>query len=174
LQLNSANTNYYLSILEANDIPIHQSPLSQEHQGNLQKILEEYQKNLPNATAHLRLMLKYLSGEVFQAKLLSYAKPLIIKGAPAMLEDLRDLYKDHEKVQIIGHMIHSMVEQMKKDMKLSADGSEAEQDPTVYLWLLYFSAQHFLFTNDFENAFKFIDEAIQHTPTVVELYILKA
>ena len=71
-------------------------------------------------------MLKYLHGEVFQSKLLSYAKPLIIKGAPAMLEDLRDLYKDHEKVHIIGHMIHSMVEQMRKDMKLSADVSEVE------------------------------------------------
>jgi N-alpha-acetyltransferase 15/16, NatA auxiliary subunit len=55
-------------------------------------------------------MLKFLHGEVFKLKLLSYAKPLIVKGAPAMLEDLRDLYKDQEKVLIIGEMIHSMVE----------------------------------------------------------------
>ena len=53
------------------------------------------------------------------------------------------------------------------------DGDE-EQDPTVQLWLLYFSSQHCLFTFDPENALKFINRAIEHTPTVCDLFLLKA
>ena len=35
-------------------------------------------------------------------------------------------------------------------------------------------AQHYLFLRKYDLAFKYIDEAIEHTPTVIELYILKA
>jgi N-alpha-acetyltransferase 15/16, NatA auxiliary subunit len=44
----------------------------------------------------------------------------------------------------------------------------------VYLWLLYFTAQHFYYRRDFERALKYIDAAVEHTPTVVDLYVLKA
>ena len=51
---------------------------------------------------------------------------------------------------------------------------EQEQDPTVYLWLLYYLANHNLNLRKFDEALKYIEEAIEHTPTVVELYVLKA
>lgn len=51
---------------------------------------------------------------------------------------------------------------------------EEEQDPTANLWLLYFTAQHFYFKRDFMSALRYLDKAIEHTPTVVELYVLKA
>ena len=53
-------------------------------------------------------------------------------------------------------------------------GEEEEQDPTVQLWLMYFISQHFYFRRDFEQALSYINKAIEHTPTVVDLYILKA
>lgn len=64
---------------------------------------------------------------------------------------------------------------MKKNYTLnSEDPNEEEQDPTVYLWLLYYLSQHYLFINNYQEAFKYINEAIEHTPTVIELYIVKA
>lgn len=39
---------------------------------------------------------------------------------------------------------------------------------------MYFIAQHYFFIKDFDKAFVYVHEAIQHTPTVIELYILKA
>lgn len=63
---------------------------------------------------------------------------------------------------------------MKKNNTLEGTDDEEEQDPTVYLWLLYYSAQHNLFINEYEKAFTFINEAIKHTPTVIELYVVKA
>lgn len=54
-------------------------------------------------------MLNYLHGQAFKEKLVEYAKPLIIKGVPPMLVDLKMLYNDTEKVKIIEEMILSMI-----------------------------------------------------------------
>lgn len=61
---------------------------------------------------------------------------------------------------------------MDKEMTLSP-GDELEQDPTVYLWLNFFIAQHYKFRGDVDNALKYVDAAIAHTPTLLELYTLK-
>jgi hypothetical protein len=45
--------------------------------------------------------MKLLSGERFKQKLWQYAKPLIIKGVPPMIIDLKDLYSDQDKVLAI-------------------------------------------------------------------------
>lgn len=44
----------------------------------------------------------------------------------------------------------------------------------MHLWILYFIAQHFYFRRNFDMAISYINKAIEHTPTVVDLYILKA
>ena len=51
---------------------------------------------------------------------------------------------------------------------------EEQQDPTVLLWLYYFTAQHYYYLRDFDTALLYISKAIDHTPTVIDLYILKA
>jgi hypothetical protein len=53
-------------------------------------------------------------------------------------------------------------------------GEDEEQDPTIELWLLYFLAQHNHFLRNFDKSIEYINLAIAHTPTVVELYVLKA
>ena len=53
-------------------------------------------------------------------------------------------------------------------------GEQEEQDPTVHLWLLYFAAQHFYQKRDLQRALSFVNQAVEHTPTVVDLYVLKA
>lgn len=90
-----------------------------------------------------------------------------------MLYDLKELYADKDKVKAIEDMLSTMLQSMKTKNVLS-EADEVEQDPTVQLWLLYFSAQHSYFLKDFTKALQFINEAIEHTPTVVDLYIVKA
>lgn len=57
-----------------------------------------------------------------------------------MLVDLKELYVNEDKVKIIQEMLTNMVESMRKNNTLSTNENEEEQDPTVFLWLLYFSA----------------------------------
>lgn len=41
------------------------------------------------------------------------------------------------------------------------------------LWLLYFQGQHNLFQGKLTEAMSFVNRAIEHTPTLLELYTLK-
>jgi N-alpha-acetyltransferase 15/16, NatA auxiliary subunit len=61
---------------------------------------------------------------------------------------------------------------MDKQRTLEADDDQ-EQDPTVYLWNLYFISYHYMFLRDNENALKYVNLAIEHTPTLIDLYTLK-
>lgn len=61
---------------------------------------------------------------------------------------------------------------MNKDMVLDTS-DETEQDPTVQLWLYYFISHHYLFQRDLSKAFEYVNKAIEHTPTLLELYTLK-
>lgn len=90
-----------------------------------------------------------------------------------MLKDLRSLYIDEQKRATIFNLLSSYCKQMEETMTLR-DSDEEEQDPTVQLWLYYYLANHYLFTGEYQQAFEWIDKAIAHTPTVVELYTLKA
>jgi peptide alpha-N-acetyltransferase len=47
------------------------------------------------------------------------------------------------------------------------------EPPTALLWTLYFLAQHFDFKRETEQAMGYINRAIEHTPTLVELYMAK-
>lgn len=49
-----------------------------------------------------------------------------------------------------------------------------KEAPTFLLWVLYFLAQLNDFNGNAEKALEYIDAAIQHSPTAVELYITKA
>lgn len=57
---------------------------------------------------------------------------------------------------------------------MTFEGEQDEQDPTVHLWMMYFVAQHFYFKRNFGQALHYVNQAIEHTPTVVDLYVLKA
>ena len=56
-----------------------------------------------------------------------------------MMQDLKEFYFDEDKVERIGTLIDGYLKSMEEDMTLSPDDEE-EQDPTVLLWLYYFTA----------------------------------
>jgi Tfp pilus assembly protein PilF len=96
----------------------------------------------------------------------------LVKGVPPFLVDMKEAYSNASKVQIIGDMLHAHLESMQKKNTLS--GEDEEQDPTVELWLMYFLAQHNHFQRNFDKSIEYVNLAIAHTPTVVELCVLKA
>jgi len=48
------------------------------------------------------------------------------------------------------------------------------EPPSTILWVLVYLAQHYSRRKQVETALKYIDEAIEHTPTVLDLYLVKA
>src|SRR5690606_15547617 len=49
----------------------------------------------------------------------------------------------------------------------------ADEPPTALLWVLYFLAQHADHDGNADKALAYINRAIEHTPTLVELYMTK-
>lgn len=48
------------------------------------------------------------------------------------------------------------------------------ENPSVILFVLYFLAQHWDMLKDYEKSLCLIDQAIDHTPTLLELLMFKA
>ena len=57
---------------------------------------------------------------------------------------------------------------------LCTEGGCDLEPPTALLWVYYFLAQHYDFLGDTVQSVNYIDTAIQHTPLLIELYVLKA
>ena len=52
-------------------------------------------------------------------------------------------------------------------------GGELEP-PTAILWVYHFLAQHFDYLRDSKRAMEYINKALEHTPTLIEAYMVKA
>ena len=113
------------------------------------------------------------AGPVFKERLTAYIRPQVIKGVSSLVNELRSLYNDSGKAKILGEILGSMCDSMEKEMVLNPEDEE-EQDPTVQMWLYCFLSQHHLRLGQIDEALSFINKAIEHTPTVVELYLIKA
>lgn len=56
-----------------------------------------------------------------------------------------------------------------------AEINSTEREPaTALLWAYYFLAQHFDYLGSTTKALEYINTAIDHTPTLIELFLAKA
>lgn len=177
LEINSVNFSTYYKIFEAKGIKLfdvhgNKNSLMSEEKAKVKENLEYYAKGFPKVAAHERIAMKFLDGEDFAAILKRYVRGLLVKGAPAIMQDLREFYEDAAKVKAIEDLLLGWLANMDKQMTLEEKDLE-EQDPTVHLWLLYFVSNHYLWKRDSKQALVYINRAIAHTPTLLDLYTLK-
>ena len=52
------------------------------------------------------------------------------------------------------------------------DGDDPES-PGCLVWLYHFLAQHFDYLGNFDDALRYVDLGLAHTPTLIELYVAK-
>merc|ERR1711915_135142 len=102
----------------------------------------------------------------------TYIKAALRKGVPPLFVDLRPLYIDDEKFKMIDKLLTSFLENQQKVQSFEASGSPQES-PTSLLWTYYFLAQHYDHKGDFQKALELVNAAIDHTPTLIELFTLK-
>ncbi|KAI8053722.1 NMDA receptor-regulated protein 1-domain-containing protein [Syncephalis plumigaleata] len=146
------------------------SDKSQENQ-----IVEAYDQlatQYPRSNLLKRLPLNYMHGDTFQQRIDTYFKAMLRKGVPSLFANIKSLYADTKRVEIIEKLMLDYQKQLCDGKTL--DESVDKEAPTTYLWTLFYLAQHFDKLNQQERALKYINEAIAHTPTLVELYMVKA
>lgn len=166
LKRNPENTLYYSMLYDALKLETNEQNLN---------VLTEIVTKSPKTSAPKRLILNFAEGDSFLEEADKYLKTGLRKGIPSLFVDVRSLYKDPSKAKMILQLITSYKDNLEKFSAFSPGADDKEREPPcTILWTYYFMAQHYDHYRDTENALKFINQAIDHTPTLVELFVTKA
>eukprot|EP01116_Phalansterium_solitarium_P021831 TRINITY_DN6964_c0_g1_i1.p1 TRINITY_DN6964_c0_g1~~TRINITY_DN6964_c0_g1_i1.p1 ORF type:complete len:862 (+),score=310.88 TRINITY_DN6964_c0_g1_i1:91-2676(+) len=177
LKTNPEQHEYYRQLERAAGVrhlsALDNGPLDTRQQAAAADLYDDLQKEFPRADAPKRIPLDLLDGEAFRTRLNAYAKPKLVKGVPSLFSDLDSLYRSQDKVNVIEELFGSYVKSLKQD-RAFPDTTDKRESPAALLWTLFFYAQHFDKCGKTKLALQYIDEAIAHTPTAIELYSAKA
>lgn len=119
------------------------------------------------------VLLKNLSGEAFTEKFAAYIKPYFRKALPSLFSQIKCLYKNSEKVKIIEKNFKENNESLKTKGTFT-DSKEEQETPCCLLWSYMVLAQHYDLLKKYDLAVENINKALDHTPTLIELYLVKA
>ncbi|KAF9138665.1 N-alpha-acetyltransferase 16, NatA auxiliary subunit [Mortierella sp. GBA39] len=146
--------------------------LSAEEEAKLLELFKELQKEYPRSNAAKRLPLRYATGDAFVKVADEYMRNNLRKGVPSLFVNMKTLYTNKEKAQAVEKLALGYLAALDKTKGFDNSGSTVEP-PTALLWTLYFLAQHYDFKRESNEALTHINRAIEHTPTLVELYMTK-
>ncbi|XP_026185865.1 N-alpha-acetyltransferase 15, NatA auxiliary subunit-like [Mastacembelus armatus] len=137
-------------------------------------IYEESLVKFPKGLVPRRLPLNFLRGDTFCECLDSYLRINFSKGCPPVFTTLKSLYTDKEKVTIIEDLVVGYETCLRSCRMFSENDDGKPEPPTTLLWVQYFLAQHFDFRGQTSIALDYINMAIDSTPTLIELFLIKA
>ncbi|XP_074849390.1 N-alpha-acetyltransferase 15, NatA auxiliary subunit isoform X2 [Carettochelys insculpta] len=138
------------------------------------KIYEEAWTKYPRGLVPRRLPLNFLSGEKLKECLDKFLRMNFSKGCPPIFNTLRSLYKDKEKVAIIEELVVGYETSLKSCRLFNPNDDGKEEPPTTLLWVQYYLAQHYDKIGQPSMALEYINAAIESTPTLIELFLVKA
>ena len=103
LQLNSVNFETYYKLIQLKGVQLFDSferarLLNSDEEDKVFEVLQYYKKGFPKVNAHVRIGLTFLTGKHFEDYLDEFVKPLLIKGVPSVIQDLKELYNNQTKV----------------------------------------------------------------------------
>ena len=148
------------------------SLISASLKAELSSVYADLQKKHPKSLIIQQMpLLHWLDGEAFKTSFGDYARPLLTKGVPSLWNSVKSLYAYPAHVNMIDSWAREVVASLEKDHKFP--GASKEEDPTTLLWAYYFLALHECKSGEFEAALKTIEKAITHTPTVMDVYLVK-
>ncbi|CAH1159834.1 unnamed protein product [Phaedon cochleariae] len=166
VQRNPENTGYYGKLIEARQLT---------EPKDIVDFYLRYAEKFPRAMPPRRLPLNFATGEQFRSLVDKYMRKALSKGVPPLFVDLRSLYSDRSKTETIEGLLLQYVEALKKIGKYSeGEANNGPKEPaSALLWVYYYLAQHYDYLNQTEKAISYIDAAIEHTPTLIELFVTK-
>lgn len=166
IQRNPENTMYYRKLIQAKGI---NSP------EDLTEFYMKYSLLFPRAVPPQRLALNEASDEMFTLLVDEYMRKSLAKGVPPLFVDLRSLYQVPGREKIIENLMLQYVEALKNVRKFSkVEVNNGPKEPaSALLWVYYYLAQHYDYLNQTEQALNYINAAIEHTPTLIELFVVK-
>ncbi|KAK8216168.1 N-alpha-acetyltransferase-like protein 15 [Phyllosticta capitalensis] len=148
---------------------------NQEHVPKLLELYESYAEKYPRLDAARRIPLDFLSGEKFRTAADSYLRRQLNRGVPSTFANVKALYQDPEKKQVIQELVlgYETEKQANGSTDKPANGDSSNQFHEV---VLYFLAQHYNYhlSRDLPKALQYIDRTIELNPKFVDYTMTKA
>ncbi|XP_012454566.1 N-terminal acetyltransferase A complex auxiliary subunit NAA15 [Gossypium raimondii] len=172
LTMNPDNYRYYEGLQKCFVLYSENGKYSSDEIDQLDALYKSLAEQYTWSSAVKRIPLDFLQGDKFREAAISYIKPLLTKGVPSLFSDLSPLYDHPGKADMLEQLILELEHSIRINGKYP-DRTEKEP-PSTLLWILFFLAQHYDRRGQYDVALSKIDEAIQHTPTVIDLYSVKS
>lgn len=139
----------------------------------LADIYDNLKEQNPKSIALSRVPLDFLTGEEFNKSLIPYLKKMLQKGVPSLFFDMKPLYSDKLKKIFIESTMLAFLANLIEVSKFELS-DEHFQSPAAVIWVLLYLSRHFCHFGEISRALGYIEQAISHTPTAIDLYLAKA
>ncbi|KRX99531.1 N-alpha-acetyltransferase 16, NatA auxiliary subunit, partial [Trichinella pseudospiralis] len=170
LARNEDNLDYYNLLEECLNLKTDDDVQDMEAVRRRLYLYDEVIKCYPNALAPHRLSLSFLPG---MFHFYTHVSHMIVPRMEVLLKKLlRKGSSPAFAVFIMENLLMAYVDSLEKCSRFPEE-TEIEA-PCTLLWLYYYLALHFDYLNKVDNALMYVNKGIEHTPTLVELYMVKA
>ncbi|KAJ4952475.1 hypothetical protein NE237_029307 [Protea cynaroides] len=171
LTMNPDNYRYYEGLQKCLGLYSENSQYSSEDIEQLGVLYKSLGLQYTWSSAVKRIPLDFLEGEKFREAAANYIRPLLTKGVPSLFSDLSPLYGHPGKADILEQLILELEDSIRTTG--AYPGRKEKEPPSTFMWTLFLLAQHYDRCGQYDIALNKIDEAINHTPTVIDLYSAK-
>ncbi|GAB4842023.1 N-alpha-acetyltransferase 16, NatA auxiliary subunit [Ancistrocladus abbreviatus] len=172
LLMNPDNYRYYEGLQKCVGLHSENGQYSSNQTQQLEALYRSLGQQYTWSFAVKRIPLDFLQGKKFQEAADNYIRPLLTKGVPSLFSDLSPLYEQPGKADILEELIVELEHSLRKSG--GYPGRAEKEPPSTLMWTLFLLAQHYDRRGQYEVALLKIDEAIEHTPTVIDLYSVKS
>ena len=192
LKINPENINTYLSYfnLKIKDLNFskYEDLFVMEEKSPKRKeiydiLVKEIEPELTKVKINEKIKLGLLEGDEFKKSFSKYFYKNIKNNLPSFFNNIKFIYQypqQKSKIPIIESILTSNISSIEKEQSLTQEILSLNLDnsnlniPTTFIWVYYFSAQHFEIMGNSEKALEYINKAIKLTPSVVEFFMVKA
>ncbi|KAK3389486.1 NMDA receptor-regulated protein 1-domain-containing protein [Podospora didyma] len=163
VERNSERPEYYKRLVDVLDIP-------EGDEAVLKAVYDEYAAKNPRCDAAKRLPLDFLTGDNFRAAAKAYLNLMFDKGVPSTFANLKHLYSDQYKRDIMPILAEEYLEERKSNQVANGDSSKGAGAA------LYFLAQHYNYhmSRDLAKASSYVDKAVELDPKNTDFHMTRA
>ncbi|XP_024979709.1 N-terminal acetyltransferase A complex auxiliary subunit NAA15-like isoform X2 [Cynara cardunculus var. scolymus] len=172
LTMNPDNYRYYEGLQKCVGLYSETGQYSSDEIDKLDALYQSLGQQYTWSSAVKRIPLDFLVAEKFRDAADNYIRPLLTKGVPSLFSDLSPLYDHSGKADILEKLVLDLEESLKKTG--GYPGRSGKEPPSTLMWTLFYLAQHYDRRARYDMGLAKIDEAMQHTPTVIDLYSVKS
>ncbi|KAH0434372.1 hypothetical protein IEQ34_026832 [Dendrobium chrysotoxum] len=175
LLMNPDNYRYFVGLQKCLGLYSEIGQYTTEEINQLDVLYKSLAEQYSWSYAAKRIPLDFLEGEKFHHAADNYVRPLLTKGVPSLFSDLSPLYDHCGKADILEQLFVELETSVKSSGCFP--GRDTKEPPSTLLWILFLlsqhMSQHYERRGQHDLALVKIDEAIKHTPTVIDLYSIK-